>query len=99
MDRSDRGEIAFIGEVRSLAYIDRSDQFRNHEIKIGITLAVRVGAHVDRKVVDRDREIGAVIEIEAAQKILVGFALAAMLGDDKPGTTSSASPGRRTAGR
>ncbi len=31
-----------------------------------------------------DREIRAVVEIEAAQKILVGFAFAGMLGDDQP---------------
>ncbi len=30
-----------------------------------------------------DREIGAVVEIEAAQKVLVGFALAGVLGDDQ----------------
>ena len=39
------------------------------------------------------------VEIEAAQEILVGFALAGMLGDDQPGTTSSASPTRRNGAR
>ena len=42
----------------------------------------------------RDGEIGAVVEIEAAQKILVGFALAGMLGDDQPRHASSTSPTR-----
>ena len=31
-----------------------------------------------------DREIGAVVEVEAAEKVLVGLALAAVLGDDQP---------------
>jgi hypothetical protein len=53
-----------------------------------------VGTHVDRHVVDRDSQIRAVVEIEAAQEILVGLAVAAVLGDDQPGTTSSASAGR-----
>ena len=34
------------------------------------------------------------VEIEAAQEILVGFAFARMLGDDQAGTASSISPGR-----
>jgi len=43
-----------------------------------------MGRHVDRHAVDADSQISAVIEIEPAQKILVGFALAGMLGDDQP---------------
>jgi hypothetical protein len=53
-----------------------------------------VGRHVDGHAVDLDGQIGAVVEVEAAQKILVGFARAGMLGGDQPGTTSNASPGR-----
>ena len=44
-----------------------------------------MGRHVDGHAVDPDREIGAVVEVEAAQEILVGFALAGMLGDDQAG--------------
>ena len=77
-------EIALVGEVWPLADIDRPDQFRNQEIDVGVTLTMSVARHVDRHAVDRDGEIGAVVEIEAAQKILVGFALAGMLGHDQP---------------
>ena len=42
-----------------------------------------MGRHVDGHAVDADREIRAVIEVEAAQEILVGFTLAGMLGDDQ----------------
>jgi hypothetical protein len=38
-----------------------------------------VRAHVHRHPIDGDREIGAMIEIEAAQEVLVGFALATVL--------------------
>ena len=41
--------------------------------------------HVDRHAVYLDGEIGAVVKVDAAQKILVGFALSGMLGDDQPG--------------
>ena len=82
-DSARGSEIALIGEVRSLADIDRLHQFRNQKVDIGIALAVAMGRHVDRHAVDGDGEIGAVVEIEAAQKILVGFALAGMLGHDQ----------------
>ena len=55
------------------------------KIEIGIPLTVRVGAHVDRHLVERDVDIGAVIEVEAAQEILVGFTLPTVLGRDQPG--------------
>ena len=45
---------------------------------------MRMGTHVDRLVVERDIDIGAMVEIEAAQELLVGLALAAMLGDYQP---------------
>ena len=82
-DGAGGGEIALIGEVRPLADIDRLHQLRDQEIDIGIALAVAMGRHVDRHAVDGDGEIRAVVEIEAAQKILVGFALAGMLGHDQ----------------
>ena len=61
-----------------------ADQLGDHKIEVGIALAMRMGAHVDRHVVEPDIDIGAMVEIEAAQEILVGLALAAMLGDDQP---------------
>jgi hypothetical protein len=46
---------------------------------------VAVAAHVDWHAVDKGGEIGAVIEVEAAQKILVGLAGAGMLGGNQAG--------------
>ena len=83
--RAGRGEVALVGEVRPLADADRADQFGNEEVQVRIALAVAMGAHVDRHAVDRDGEIGAVVEVEAAQEILVRFAFAAVLGDDQAG--------------
>ena len=62
-----------------------STSLGHQEVQVGITLSVRMRAHVDRHVVDEDRQIGAVVEIVAAEEILVGFALAAVLRDDQPG--------------
>jgi hypothetical protein len=44
---------------------------------------VAVRAEVDRHVVDRQREVGSVIEVEAAEEILVGLAATGMLGGDQ----------------
>src|SRR5258708_13273909 len=58
------------------------------------------GTHVGRQVVDRDGQIGAVVEIEAAQEILVGLAVAAVLGDDQAGYDFKCfrRPGKRPRG-
>ncbi|MPM96483.1 hypothetical protein SDC9_143646 [bioreactor metagenome] len=41
--------------------------------------------HVDRHAADRGGEIGTVIEVEAAQEVLVGLAVAGMLRHDQAG--------------
>ena len=46
-------------------------------------MAVR--RHVDRHAVDACREVGAVVEVEAAQEVLVGLAVARVLRDDHAG--------------
>ena len=44
-----------------------------------------VADHIDRHAHQLRREVAAVVEIEAAQKILVGLAVAGVLGDDHAG--------------
>ena len=48
-------------------------------------MAVAVGRHVDRHAGDGRGEVGAVVEVEPAQVVLVGLSLAAVLADDQPG--------------
>ena len=43
---------------------------------IGVALAVQVGGLVDRHAVDETGEVGAVVQVEPAQQVLVGLALA-----------------------
>ena len=59
-------EVSFVGEVGPFADFERVDCFRHQPVQIGVALAMRMGAHIDRHVVDINREIGAVIEIVAA---------------------------------
>jgi hypothetical protein len=46
---------------------------------------MRVCRHVDRRAGHRHREVAAVIQIEAAQEVLIGFSLATVLRDDHAG--------------
>ncbi len=85
IERPGRAKVADIGIVGALLVIDLLDEFRDQEIEIGIALPMSVAWHVDRHAVDADREIGAVIEVEAPQEILVGLAAAGMLRDDDAG--------------
>ncbi len=80
--RAGVGKIAVLGRVHALAIIDVGDQFRDQEIQVHIPLAVRVAGDVGRHADDGGGEIAAVVEVEAAQEILVGLAVARMLGDD-----------------
>ena len=80
--RAGGGEVALVREVRPLRELDAGDDLRNQEVDVGVALAVRVGRHVHRRAGHRHREVAAVIEVEAAQEVLVGLALAAVLRDD-----------------
>src|SRR5882672_10753188 len=79
------GEVAFVGVVRAFAVVDMLDQLGDEEIQVRVTLAVPVARQIERHAVDMDREVGAMVEVEAAQEILIRLARAAVLGDDHAG--------------
>ncbi len=83
--RADGCKVAVFRKVRPLVVLHARNQFGNQEIQVGVALAVRVGRHVDRHARDPRCEIGAVIEVVAAQEILVRLAVAGMLGNDHAG--------------
>src|SRR3954471_11609429 len=76
-------EVANFGVVGSLAVIDGRNKFRNQKVQIGITLTMRVSGHVYRHAGDVDGKIGSVVKVEAAQKILIGFTVSAVLRNDQ----------------
>ena len=80
-----RAEVAVFRGVHALAVADAADQFGDEEVQVAVALAVGVGGHVHRHAVEEGGEVGAVVEIEAAQVVLVGFAVAAVLRDDDAG--------------
>ena len=83
--RAGRCEVALLGVVRSLAIADAIDELRDQPVQVRVALAVRMRRHVDRHAVDPGREVGAVVEVEAAQVVLVGFPVAAVLRHDDAG--------------
>jgi hypothetical protein len=71
--------------IRALGVIEAIEHFRDQEIEIAISLAMRIGRSVDRHVVDEIGKVGAVVEVETACEILRRLALAGVDGDDKAG--------------
>jgi hypothetical protein len=78
-------EVALVGVVRALLVADPVDELGQQPVEIGVAVAVRVRRHVDRHAGDEGREVGAVVEVEAAQEVLVRLAVAAVLRDDHAG--------------
>ena len=85
VDRAGGRKVAGLRVVRALAILDRFDELGNDEVDVRVALAVAVRRHVHGYAIDARREIRAVIEIEAAQEILIRFAVAAVLRDDQSG--------------
>ena len=78
-------EVAELDEVRPLEDVDLLERLRDQEVQIGVALAVRVRAEVHGQPVDEERDVGAVVGVEAAQEVLLGLAAALVLADDEPG--------------
>ena len=73
--------------VGTLFVINPLHEFRNDGVHVGVAFAMRVRRQVERHAVENNGEVGAMIQIEAAQKILVGFPAARVLRDDDPGNS------------
>ena len=80
--RASRGKIADIGIVRPLPERDIVNELRDDPIEIHIALAVGMGGKIDRDAINKTGEIRAMVEIEATQKILIGFPGATVLRHD-----------------
>ncbi len=85
IDGAGHGEIAVIRIVGSLAVVDGVDQLRDQEIQVRIALPVGIGGHVDRNTINGCGQIGAVIEVVAAQEVLICLAVPRVLRNDQPG--------------
>jgi hypothetical protein len=79
IDRAGGGEPAIAELEGALARDHPGHDLGNDHPEIGVALAVDVGLLVQEDAADPDREIGAVDRVEAAQEVLLAFALAAVL--------------------
>ena len=76
------GKVALVGKIGAFFVVEPVDELGDHGIQVHVAVPVGVGGEVHGNPVDGGRKIGAVVEVEAAHVILVGFAVAGVLGDD-----------------
>ena len=72
-----------MSEVRPFVNLHPLDRLGNQPVQIGIALAVGMAHHVHRDAVDEDREVRAMIRVEATEKNLIRLAAAVVLPQDQ----------------
>ena len=86
LHRSRRVEVAEPRRVGALVDIDGGDRLGDQKVGIGIALTVAMARGVNRDTVGVDRDVGAVVGVEAADEVLVGFPPPACCETMRPGT-------------
>ncbi len=84
IDPARRGQIALVGGIGAFAKTERLHHFGDHEVQVGVALPVGVRHHIDGHAVHAQADVGTVVEVEAAQKQLLGLAAARVLADEQP---------------
>ena len=79
LNRARIGQVSPLDEVRTFVEFYPFHGFRDEEIQVGVALAVCVADHVNRQTIDKECDVCPVIIVEAAQKILHGFAATGVL--------------------
>src|SRR5450631_2030331 len=83
--RSRAREIPHLCVERPFLVVDEVNQLGDHEVQVGVALSMGVRGQVDGHAVHGEGEVGAMIQIESAQEILVRLAIAGVLGDHEAG--------------
>ena len=81
--RTRRRKIPLVGEVRSLLELHAAHELGNEKADVRIAVRVRTCRRIDRNTRDGRREVGSVIQVEAAQVVLIRLALATVLAHDE----------------
>ena len=63
----------------------RLDRLRDEEVQVGVSLPVGVAPQVHGQPVDEQRDIGAVVGVEAPQEVLLGLSSSLVLPEDEAG--------------
>ena len=85
VDRARGGEVPHAGGVGPLRRVERVDGLGDDEVQIGEALPVGVAHRVDRRAVDEEGDVGPVVQVEAAQEVLLRLAAAGVLHGEEPG--------------
>ena len=80
--RTSQREVTGVGEVGAFLKFDSLDDLGNDEIQVHITLSMGMGAEINWHAIEVGREIRAMIEVDAAQEVLIRLAGAAVLRGD-----------------
>ena len=83
-----RGKVAIARVKWALAHVRRGNDLGHQEMEVRVALSVGVRDEVDRRAVDSNRHIRAVVGIEAAEEDLFCLAAACVLRDHEPGCES-----------
>jgi hypothetical protein len=67
-------EVSQFGVIRSLEDVDARERLRDDEVQVRVPLAMRVAPQVDGQTIGEEGDVGAVVVVEPAQKILLGLA-------------------------
>ena len=78
-------EVAELGVIDAELVVDVVDELGDEEVEVRVALAVPVRRHVERHALEPRLEVGAMVEVEAANEVLIRLAVAGVLGDDHPG--------------
>ncbi len=91
------GEVALARVEGALEHAHAVDRLGDHEVEVGVALAVDVGHLVDGHPPDGELHVLAVLRVEAAEEDLVRLAVAPVLREEKARGPASGTPPRSTA--
>ena len=78
-------EVPDLRVIDAEAVVDVVDELGDEKVEVRVPLPVRVRWAVERHALEARLEIGAVVEVEAANEVLVRLPVAGMLGHDEAG--------------
>jgi len=81
----DGREVTELWRVGSFVNGEFGDELRDQEVEIRITLTVTVTGEVHPNPVDVDRQVRSVVDVEAAQEVLIRLASSGVLNGDQTG--------------
>src|SRR5207237_5241927 len=80
-----RRKVSFVRVVRAFPIVNMVDQLGNQKIEVGVALAVAMARQIYRHAVHMHGEIGAVMQIEDSEEVMICLAAVAVMRYDNYG--------------